>query len=85
MMYFEVYKSEATDLVYHKVYSDGTPIEGTEQHLGNEFIEYIVEEYEEDGFHWATQHYCSWSDSPEELLDKIREDHPASDWQNHDW
>ena len=86
MNYFEVYVAEATPLTISKVYSDGTVIPNTEDVLGNEITEYIVYEYEEDGTMIGEQHYTiGGGTDEEEAIENIKRDHPADEWQNHDW
>ena len=86
MNYFEVYVSEATPMTITKVYADGTVIPETEDCVGNEIIEYIVYEYEEDGTMIGTQHYViGGGTDEEEAMENIKRDHPADEWQNHDW
>lgn len=87
MNYFEVYVAEATPLTISKVYSDGTVIPNTEDVIGNEITEYIVYEYEEDGTLFNTSHYQigGFYSTEDEAMEQIKEDHPAGEWQNHDW
>lgn len=86
MNYFEVYVAEATPLTISKAYSDGTVIPNTEDVIGNEITEYIVYEYEEDGTMIGEKHYAiGGAMGEDEAMEQIREDHPAGEWQNHDW
>lgn len=86
MNYFEVYVAEATPLTITRVYSDGSVIPETEDCIGNEIIEYIVYEYEEDGTMIGEKHYAiSGAMGEDEAMEQIKEDHPAGEWQNHDW
>lgn len=73
MKYFTTYKKAP-------VYSDGTIIEQGEP-CG--IVEFIVEEYEENGTVINEVKYCGMNEDI--LLDKIKEEHPAETWENFDW
>lgn len=73
MKYFTAYKKVP-------VHSDGTLIDEGEP-CG--IVEYIVEEYEANGIVSNEVKYASLDENY--ILNKIKEEHPATDWENFDW
>lgn len=60
------------------VYSDGT-VDNDADCANDNIRRYFVDEYEEDGTITDTVEYDY------EEFGKIAEDHPAPEWQNHEW
>ena len=81
--YFEVYRYTATTLNEEKVYKDGSPIPGTDELIeDNAFVRYVVYEWEDADFAPDQKVY---EGDEGDALDQIIADHPAGEWQNHDW
>jgi hypothetical protein len=86
MMYFDVFEMKATKVMATKVASDGTPVEQPTLVDTDTIIEYAVYEYDEDGSITGTKHYIiSEYHDEQDMLEQIKEDHPAPEWQNHNW
>jgi len=93
MKYFTVEKEVLRGSVMHgEVYSDGEPsVEFDEREIGELTTGFSVWEYEEDGttigvgFYPVHTNTSDWSDDSEEVLNKIKEDHEPTEWQNHSW
>ena len=60
------------------VYSDGT-FDVDPTHAQDNILKYICVEYDENGAEIGTKEYS------EEEFYKIEQEHPAGEWQNHDW
>ena len=73
MKYFEVWAETS-----QRVFSDGTCDNDYDVAQDN-IRKYFVEEMDEDG------NFVQSSDYEVEDFDKIAEDHPAPEWQNHMW
>lgn len=76
-----------------EVYSDGEvvdPWSGTETEIKEIIVGYAVHTYD-DYLHLDTEFYpvktdtTDWSDDHEEVLEKIKADYPAGEWQNNNW
>lgn len=87
MNYFTVYERKARELMQTEVFSDGEPDLDTEMKIDvDSIIEYVVNEYDENGELLAEQHYIvSEYRDAQDLLEQIKEDHPAGEWQNDKW
>lgn len=52
---------------------------------------YVVNSYYEDGEHYMTDFYpvktdtSQWTDNADEVLEQIKADYPAGEWQNNEW
>lgn len=77
-----------------EVYSDGEIADdsGADDIEIREIITgYTVREYDENGNRIGTEFYpvatdfSSWEDNHEEVLEKIKADYPAGEWQNDNW
>lgn len=83
--YFTVYERRELGCRYAPVYSDGTRIGEDEQVVFNHDITgYTVEEYTEQGRVYR-EYEVTESDTPEILLQKIRDEHDPNEWQNDEW
>lgn len=86
MNYFETYEMRATKIMATKVASDGTPVEQSSLEDTDTVIEYVVYEYDEYGDIIDTKHYTiSAYHDEQDMLEQIKADHPATEWQNHNW
>ena len=74
MKYFEV---EAV-VSLSPVYSDGT-FDIEPEHAQDNILKYICVEYDEIGAEIGTKEY------DEKEFYKIGQEHPAGEWQNHNW
>lgn len=87
MNYFEVYEERAETLTAHKINSDGSYTGDHYTISEREPVGYRVYEYEEDGEPIGESYYAigGFYADPEDALEQIKADHPAGEWQNHDW
>ena len=86
MMYFETYEMRATKVMATKVASDGTALGQPTVVDVDTIIEYAVYEYDQDDGYLGVQHYqVSEYHDEMDCLEQIKEDHPATEWQNHNW
>lgn len=93
MKYFEVHKEELRgSLMSGEIYADGEYInEADELEIRTLTTGFSVYEYDEQGVRTGTEFYPvstdmgGWSDDADEVLKQIKADHPANEWQNHDW
>lgn len=87
MRYFKVYEVSAPSVSMVEVYSDGEPDEKTRYVEDTpKLIEYVVEEYDEDGTAEDEKHYdATGYYACGDALEQIKEDHPADEWQNDKW
>lgn len=94
MRYFEVRKEVLGGITRQfNVLIDGTHAgtsesEGEAQEITTGFN---VWEYDEDGTNQNVEFYpvktdtTDWGNNEDEVLEKIINDHPASEWQNNEW
>ena len=94
MRYFTVEKEVMRCApVSYGVNSDGTQnSDEWEQDIINELTTgFSVIEYDENGVRGDTDFYpvqtdaTNWTNNEAEVLEKIKADHPASEWQNNEW
>lgn len=92
MKYFEVEEGRIeSPIITHAVASDGGWCSGEEvlEDKDDILLWYRVLEYNEDGTGIDVVYYNVSDDgehsNADEVLQKIREDHPAGEWQNNDW
>lgn len=93
MKYFSVNREELVGMMTTgAIYSDGEykdlpdDVEARTITMG-----FSVSEYDEQGMIQTVEFYPvatdmeSLEDNSEKVLDKIKADYPAGEWQNHDW
>lgn len=93
MKYFEVHKEELRgSLMSGEIYADGEYInEADELEIRTLTTGFSVYEYDEQGVRTGTEFYPvstnmgDWSDDAEEVIENIKRDYPADEWQNHSW
>lgn len=93
MRYFEVHKEELRgSLMSGEVYSDGEySSEADELECATITTGFSVYEYAESGERLGTEFYPvrtdmgDFSDNADEVLEKIKADYPATEWQNNNW
>ena len=93
MKYFGVKKEELVgNLTSGVVYGDGEYAEEPDEtECRTMTIGYNVWEYNEDGttdrvvFYKVDTDTEAWTDNEDEVLEKIKADHPAGEWQNNNW
>lgn len=94
MRYFEVRKEAFTGVVVAgTVDSDGDYVDlpyDTDE-TGEITVGFSVFEFGENGMTENVEFYAvktdttDWSNNEEEVLEQIKADYPAGEWQNHDW
>lgn len=92
--YFEVRKEVLTgETRQYNVCADGSHA-GTSESDGEAreiTTGFNVWEYEEDGttigveFYEVQTNMGDFTNNEDEVLEKIKQDHPAGEWQNHEW
>ena len=83
MKYFQVYRYTASQLHEERVDAKGDAIPDTEEIIeDNAFVRYVVYEWEDADFSPDQRVY---EGDEGDMWDLILEDHPAGEWQNHDW
>lgn len=92
MKYFEVEEGRIkAPIETHYVASDGSWCSGGEvlEDEAEILLWYRVIEYNEDGTSHNVVYYNVCDDgehsNADEVLEQIKADHPAGEWQNHDW
>ena len=93
MKYFEVHKEELRgSLMSGEIFADGEYInEADELEIRTLTTGFSVYEYDEQGVRTGTEFYPvsidmgDWSDDTEEVIENIKRDYPADEWQNHSW
>lgn len=93
MRYFTVEKEVLRgSLLSGKIFSDGEyKEEPDEEEIKGMTTGYNVWEYNEDGmtdrvvFYKVDTDTETWTDNEDEVLEKIKADYPASEWQNNEW
>lgn len=93
MKYFSVNREELVGMMTTGViYSDGEYKDLPDDvEARNIVMGFSVSEYDEQGMIQTVEFYPvvtdmeSLEDNSEEVLDKIKADYPAGEWQNHDW
>ena len=83
MRYFQVYRLTAKELHEERVDANGDAIPETEEIIeDNAFVRYVVYEWDEGDF---TPDQKVYEGDEGDMWDAILADHPADEWQNHDW
>lgn len=92
MKYFEVEEGRIeSPIITHAVASDGSWCSGEEvlEDKDDILLWYRVLEYNEDGASIDVVYYNVSDDgehnNADEVLEQIKNDHPAGEWQNNDW
>lgn len=92
MKYFEVEEGRIeSPIITHAVASDGSWCSGEEvlEDKADILLWYRVLEYGEDGMSHNVVYYNVCDDgehsNEDEVLEQIKADHPADEWQNNDW
>lgn len=92
MKYFEVEEGRIeSPIITHAVASDGSWCSGGEvlEDKDDILLWYRVLEYNEDGTSLNVVYYNVSDDGEhsdaDEVLERIKNDHPAGEWQNNDW
>ncbi len=93
MRYFEVKKEELCGtLVGGSVYSDGEYVDLPDDIEQRTITTgFSVWEYEESGMTGNVEFYPvkidfeSWTTNEDEVIEQIKADHPAGEWQNNEW
>ena len=94
MKYFEVMKEVMRGApVMFNVHSDGTQScdEWEEDFVQEITTGFAVKYYEEDGvnnemtFYPCRVDFTTWEANAEEVLEQIKRDFPAPEWQNNEW
>lgn len=94
MKYFEVHKYWLVgEECVARVESDGEPCEGTTDNTGDiteVVLFYAVNEYSEGGEEIGSMKYYPITTTGDknnetEVLEQIKSDYPAGEWQNNDW
>lgn len=92
MKYFEVEEGRIeSPIITHAVTSDGSWCSGGEvlEDKADILLWYRVLEYNEDGTSRDVVYYNVSDDgehsNTDEVLERIKADHPASEWQNNNW
>lgn len=92
MKYFEVEEGRIeSPIMTHAVASDGSWCSGEEvlEDRADILLWYRVLEYDEDGTSRNVVYYNVCDDgehsNADEVLEQIKADHPADEWQNNDW
>lgn len=92
MKYFEVEEGRIeSPITTHAVASDGSWCSGEEvlEDRADILLWYRVLEYNEDGAGHNVVYYNVSDDGEhsdaDEVLEQIKADHPADEWQNNDW
>ena len=93
MKYFEVKKEELRgSLMTANIYSDGEYMdEADEVEIRTLTTGFSVFEYGEDGMTQRVEFYPvkidteSWTTNEDEVLEQIKADYPAGEWQNNNW
>lgn len=99
MIYFEVEREFVRGKMFrHEVESDGSQASdsyGVDDEDANDVFEmtigYVVNTYDEQGMHLDTNFYkvdtdtATWQDNADEVLEKIKANYPAGEYQNNRW
>lgn len=96
MIYFTVEKELVRGSLYcHEVESDGSRASDTWSVESDEVFEmttgFTVHTYDEQGVHIDTNYYpvetntATWQDNADEVLEQIKADYPAGEYQNNNW
>lgn len=99
MVYFVVEKEFVRGKMFrHEVESDGSQASDSyevEDEDANDVFEMIigftVHTYDEQGVHIDTNYYpvetntATWQDNADEVLEQIKADYPAGEYQNNNW
>ncbi len=92
MKYFEVKEGRIeSPITTHAVTSDGSWCSGEEvlEDRADILLWYRVLEHNEDGTSHNVVYYNVCDDgehsNADEVLEQIKADHPAGEWQNHNW
>lgn len=81
---FQVYREGGGNLWRERIASDGTPLLGTEEETDDYMTRLMVYEFEDDSPVVTGVKYY-YGEDEDELLEQIKRDYPAKEWQNHDW
>lgn len=87
MKYFSVQECVMTDgYNTEEILSDGSTIAGSRvKYTTREFFGYKVYEFDEAGWGTGEKMYYGSEADKEKLLDQIKADYPAGEWQNNQW
>lgn len=99
MVYFEVEREFVRGKMFrHEVESDGSQASdsyGVDDELGDDIFEmtigFVVNTYDEQGIHLDTDFYevdtstATWQDNADEVLEQIKANYPAGEYQNNRW
>lgn len=92
MKYFEVHKYEITGQeLCSRVYSDGESINEPEEtmDISTRVLGFMVSEMDEDGLvgdtRWYAVHDGGEAEGVERVLEEIKSDYPAEEWENLEW
>lgn len=82
MRYFQVYREAFSQPLRERIASDGTPLDAGDI-IDDVIIRLVVEEMDEAGVILDEQYYHGYDEN--DLLEQIKSDYPAGEWQNNDW
>lgn len=99
MIYFEVEREFVRGKMFrHEVESDGSQASDSysvDDEDANDVFEmtigYVVNTYDEQGMHLDTNFYkvdtdtATWQDNADEVLEQIKANYPAGEYQNNRW
>lgn len=99
MIYFEVHKEFVRGTMFrYEIESDGSQASDSysvDDENANDVFEmtigYVVNTYDEQGMHLDTNFYkvdtdtATWQDNADEVLEQIKADYPAGEYQNDRW